>query len=436
MKENSIKLNMDMSNMGFIQGTAKSISGGENEEYVSKIDMVLPIKFTKIPVEIYYAEYDGAKVDIKISTIEKQEDDIVFNSAKKLNIDASGSGLEMIPFKAFTDNRGKYPAISATLVFHKRIASWVDDSHVTGMKMDYDYEKIQVTGIPDNEEKVATIVVLNRLIKALKIEDLKGISYDDVTAFLETYFKKPSKKPLLIKTNALMSKEAYKNAVYDYVLPNLKDSNVFNSANILMARYKNEGIDDEKGLKSVIEEVIEEVLKHHIELRRWIEPFWNGQRKLKYKGNEIIVPRKPKGETKIQPTLHVILDMVLEPMGIHVSRESDVGSGLLDFQFFFTTKAGVPLSVGIEFKLAHHAQIKKGINTQLPTYLKSIRSTSGIFAIMWFKDTEFFDEPKKYKKNQMEQWINEQAVSVSSKFKMDISAVMIDASIRKSASNL
>ena len=44
MNNHGIKLNMDMSYMSFMQGTAKSISGGLDEDYVTKIDMVLSVR--------------------------------------------------------------------------------------------------------------------------------------------------------------------------------------------------------------------------------------------------------------------------------------------------------------------------------------------------------------------------------------------------------
>lgn len=427
---------MDMAYMSFGRGKAKEISSGSSENYVSKIDMVLPVVFRVLPEGWFEVEYNGDTVGIKISTINNKDEDPVFSFAKNVNIGASGSGLELIPFEAFTDNRGEYPATLVTLIFPRRIASWIDDTHEAGIKVDIDYEKMQVTGSPDNEEKILAIIVINRLIKSLNIEGLNGISYDDVSVFLETYYQKTTSRPLIKKMNVLASKDAYKNAVYDYVLPNIRKSGIDQSFVKFQEDYVNKQIDCERDLKLAVEEIIENVLKHHIESRRWIEPFWDGQRKVKHKDEEIIVPRSPKGETKIQPTLHVVLDMALSPLGIQVIRESDEGAGSLDFRFLFTTKNSIPLSVGVEFKVAHHKEIKKGINRQLPAYLKAIRSTSGIFVVMWFKDSEFFKEPKGFEKDQMERWIDEEARRVSSESGINLSTAMLDASIRPSASNL
>jgi len=427
---------MDMSNMSFMQGTAKSISGGSDDDYVTQIAIVLPADKYMFPAGVYKENYDDSLVEINISRISTQEDDPVYKSAKNFNFGASGSGLEFIPFEAFTDNRGEYPAILLTVVFHKRIASWIDDSHESGRKMDLDYEKMQITGGPDNEEKIKAIIIINRLIKSEKWEYIKNISYDDVTVFLENYFKKPSTNPLLLKVNALVSKTAYKQAVYDYILPKIEESGTSRSLEKFEDSHSDKDIVNEKDLLHTIEEAINDVLKHQIESRRWIEPFWDGQRKLKHEGDEFLVPRSPKGEIKIQPTLHVVLDMALSPLGIHVIRESDEGVGSLDFRFLYTTKDGAPLTVGVEFKVAHHKEIKKGITKQLPAYLKAIRSSSGIFVVMWFKDAKYFKDPKGYDKDSMEIWILEQSGIVSADKELNISASILDASIRPSASNL
>lgn len=432
-----IKLNFDISDMAFMQGSAKSISYGKEEDFVTSLKIVLPIIYSKIPDQKFNIIYNGQNVEIHKTTILKKEDDPLLARIMSFKIGTpSNTNLDFLPVEAMTDNRGKYPAPMVTIIFRKRIATWIDDTHDTGVKMDYDYEKIQVTGPPENEEKVLAIIILNRLLKSLNIVGLKNIVYDDITLFLEAYFKKPIKKPILIKVTAFASKDAYKNAVYKYLLPNIEKSNISHILFAFQDKYEKKNIDSERELKSAIEEVIENVLKYQIEIRRWIEPFWDGQRTIKYNGSEIAIPKIPKSEPKIQPTLHVILDMALSPLGIHVIRESDEGIGSLDFRFLFTTKNGVPLSVGVEFKIAHHKKIKHGITKQLPAYLKAIKSTSGIFVVMWFKDPDIFKKPKKYEKEEMEEWIIKQAENISVETNMEISTAMLDASIRPSASNI
>lgn len=258
-----------------------------------------------------------------------------------------------------------------------------------------------------------------------------------MTVFQERYFEKVSRKPVLKSLTTLAAKDAYKNAVYDYLLPSAKESELALSVSEFQLHGAANPINDEADLKRTVETVIDNVLIHHIHDRRWIEPFWDGERKTTtFDGKDVYLPRIPKDETKIQPTLHVIFDMALTPLGIQVIRESDEGIGKLDFRFLFTTKLGHPISIGVEFKLAHHGQIQKGISSQLPAYLKALRSNSGIFVVMWFKDKEsrFFKEPRRYDKIQMDTWLSEQAVSVSKVNKINISSRMLDVSVRQSAS--
>ena len=444
MKKCNIDLNIDISYKTYIQGDPKAIAIGNDTDYVSIIDMFLPAKYLQITAGTFSIEYNDFVVDVEIKRINTKEEDPLLEHAKRLK--EIGAKIDVrnfvhnvlnLPMEAITDNRGKYPAVMATLTFPKRIVTWIDVEHDSGIRGESDYEVFQVTGGSDSKEKILALIILNRLIKSLQMDGLHPLSYDDVTMFFERYFKIPDyTTPLILSINTLASKDAYKNAVYDYLLPKLKKSELIKSADILQKEYAGKELINANDLKSTILNAIENVLKYNIELRRWIEPFWDGERTINDNGTKKTIPRMPKYETKIQPTLHVILDMVLLPLGIHVTRESDEGIGRLEFKFLFTTKSGVPLTVGVEFKLAHHGDIEHGITKQLPAYLKVIRSTTGIFVVMWFKDPEFFNKPVKYNKEEMDKFLLKQAKSICSSSGMDISSVMIDASTRSSASNL
>lgn len=424
--------------MSVMNGSAKSISSGKDEDYVTRVDMILPLDPNEIPCKSYKVEYKNNVIEVSVKLIAEKEHDPIMNAIRNFQIGTPNqSGLpEMLPLEVFTDNRGVYPAILASVVFPFRIATWVDDNHETGIKMDHDYEAIQVTGIPDNNEKTKAIVVVNRLLKSLNISENNKLKYDDVTAFLEVYFKKGNFTPVLSKINALVSKGAYKNAIQYYYLKNYDKSKINASLEQLQTFIKSTDIKDENDLSDLVNKTIEEFLIHHIEHRRWIEPFWDGERKIKIDGNEVTVPRLPKDEPKIQPTLHVILDMALRPIGVHVLRESDEGIGLLDFRFLYTNKENLPLSVGVEFKVAHHKKIKHGLTRQLPAYLKSIRSNHGTFVVMWFKDEKYFKKPNNRELKQMTDWLKDEAKKISAELNLSISAKTIDASIRPSASNL
>jgi hypothetical protein len=92
--------------------------------------------------------------------------------------------------------------------------------------------------------------------------------------------------------------------------------------------------------------------------------------------------------------------------------------------------------VAIEFKLAHHKQIKKGVRSQLPKYLSAIGSKSGLYVVMWFKDAggKYYKEPTSYNKESFESWLMSEASLAATEGGLDIRASVIDASIKPSAS--
>jgi len=119
---------------------------------------------------------------------------------------------------------------------------------------------------------------------------------------------------------------------------------------MLATKFSKVQISDERELKNVVLSVINDVLVFHIQDRHWIDAFWDSSRTYKHASKEIKIPKAPKRETAIQPTLHVILEICLSPFGIHVVRESDEGVGTLDFRCLYTTNDSTPISVGIEFQ--------------------------------------------------------------------------------------
>ena len=339
----------------------------------------------------------------------------------------------MLSFEVFTDNRGKYPCFYVELLFPFRLAEWSDPSHESGIKMDYDHEEIAIKGPPDDKDKIIALKILNRLFSSENYESgIKPLVYEDVTVFLETYFIKNNENTILQKINFFSSKDAYKDAVIEYFLGSASKENI---SDLFEQTYPE--IQIENDLKEVVFSIVSKI-KHYIEDRRWIEPFWDGERTIKIGNENIKFPESPKNETKIQPTLHVLFHMALSHLGVHVCREIDEGIGDLDFKFMYTTKDGIPLSISAEFKLAHNKKIKHGLTRQLPAYLRANQSTSGIFIVMWFKDEfeKFFKEPKTRIKAQMTQFIESTTEIINQNEELNIKSVLIDASIKPSASNI
>ncbi len=195
-------------------------------------------------------------------------------------------------------------------------------------------------------------------------------------------------------------------------------------------------IESESDFLKAISSTIAE-LKHYIEDRRWIEPFWDDARVIEINGEKHKIPASPKKETKIQPTLHVFFNRNLLPLGVQVLRETDEGVGKLDFKFLVTLKGNIPLNVCAEFKLAHNEELEHGLTKQLPLYLKASPSKSGIFLVMWFKDDKgkYFSKPVSQNKSQMLNMIEEAIKEINTKEEFKIESILIDASKKPSASN-
>lgn len=430
-----IKLNMDLADMSFVKGSAASILTGKSEDYVAVMYFVLPYQPSDIKIGDYKAEYRGYDVDIRLQVLQSADKDPIMKAGKGFFFGTPGTGVPSLPFEVFTDNKGEYPCVLATLVFPYRLGSWIDPDH----EKTINYEEMQVTGPPDLREKVVALTVLNRLLKSEGLNiNFSPIRYESVTVFAELYFKKPDKQSLVNKLTVLASKTAYKDAVEHHFLKGFDKKKIEEIALALTDAVKEKPIENEVDLLKFVTSTISDVLIHHIENRRWIDAFWDGERKIKHNGKKILIPRNPKNEMQIQPTLHVVLDIALSPAGIQVIRESDEGIGRLDFRCLYTTKKSDGISVGIEFKLAHHKEIQKGIRSQLPAYLRAIRSNSGIFSVMWFKDQEgkYFNEPKGHLKGDTIAWLKNEAKIVSNENNMQIIASLIDASIKTSASKI
>lgn len=187
-------------------------------------------------------------------------------------------------------------------------------------------------------------------------------------------------------------------------------------------------------LKTIFDAIIE--IKNSLENRRSSEAFWNEKCEIPVKGEKITVPATPKKESNIQPTLERFFDDRLKSLGIHVSRETNEGVGDLDFKFMFTTETQIRLLVCSELKLAHNENLEHGLTKQLPAYVRANDSKSGIFLVMWFKDEEkrFFNKPVNQNKSEMIEFIEEKTKKIKNEQGINIESILIDVSIKPSAS--
>lgn len=381
--------------------------------------------------KIFTYEENNQRIEIRFFKIEHSSQDSILTLGQQLqkeykislsNKISQKDIFHNLPFSIFTDNKGKYPCYFAQVIFPYRLADWANPKHELGIKDDYDYDEIKVTGVPFNKDKIKALTIINKIFESeiyTSIQKPPLLEYDDVTAFHYFYFEKQSltpSKPILDCLIALDSKNAFTKSL-EYFLSSTKKLN-----NI-------QQIKNETGLLNAVELAISEI-KHLIENKNWTDPFWDNLSRSKK------IKIQPKREVQIQSTLDVLLALYLSKSNIYVDKEVDLGIGKIDFKcsYFFNNTL---MNVLVEFKLAHNAGLRSGIRKQLPAYLKANRSSCGIYIVMWFKDEkeEYFNKPH-HNKSQFEEWLKKQANDINSNSEIIIKPHIIDASKKLSASNL
>ena len=257
------------------------------------------------------------------------------------------------------------------------------------------------------------------------------LKYDDVTCVLSGCRNKNTKNFEVIRVTALTTSNAYREAVYEKLVGQFSLAELANDL-----RRQNKAISSEADLLNQVVSALMR-LKEHVEGKRWIDPFWDGSPKASETRNrDKRSLSAPKSEPRIQPTIQIILLELLGPLGIHILRESNVGTGLIDFTCTYTTTDRRKLAVGIEIKLAHHKELKKGLHSQLPAYLRSIESGHGVFLVMWFKSISKngFSLPANRSLEEMTSWLNYESEQSKKLKGFVIEPITIDASYRPSAS--
>jgi hypothetical protein len=425
--------NVDVSNTSHILGNFKLFRTDNKRDYETFIILALPSNQKDFKEGNFEVSYKGNTVKVDISKIDDKDQDPIFIVVNSLQPLVSFRPEIILPPEIYTDNRGSYPYYRAIIHFPFCLADWFDQDTPTGIK-NIDNERAQITGGYKHESKIDALTVLNKLFLSEDYDLKKQLVYDDVTLFIENYFSKRYHQFILQRVNIFTSKNAYKNSI-EYFFGSFGEERICE----IIRKRNIPDIKTENDLSDYILYVIKDLIMHEVENRNWTDAFWNSERKVKRdNGEDIPIPAEPKKETEIQSTLHVFFRLVLDDLGIQVDREPSVGIGNVDFKFTYATKSESKINTLLEFKLAHHQKIKHGLTKQLPAYLKADRSTCGIFAIMWFKDDKgkFFKEPANRTKVQMLEFITETSKYVSERDELNIKAVLIDASIKQTASNI
>lgn len=428
------KLPIDIQSIHFTQGSREAVNEVEPELIQTSVWFITPFNLEAFKPNAFKTQTSAGPTVVRFLIVESEASDVIFQASKNFILASDGHGGPLVPTRFLTDNRGHYPCLAAEVIFSRRLDG--DTCRIPNVPItESERERIELMGADPMPEKLASLVATNRIIKEQGLPNLRALSASEVTALVTTHTRK-TPQVILARTVSLVTTEtAFRDSVYDYYLGDAKETIGFALAALRKTHPTPPASVEE--LNELVLSAIDEVLILQIETRRLIQPFWDGFREIKLNDQIVKVPRSPKKEIDIQPTLHTLLQMALEPFGVHVIRESDEGSGLLDFRFSSTSQDAQLLSVAAEFKLAHHKEIKAGITKQLPRYMESIPTSHGIFVLMWFrdKDGKYFFEPQHHTLEETRLFLEELAskpIGPSQK----ISSRVIDFSIRPSASKL
>lgn len=167
------KLNMDMQNFSYMDGSQQAIESGADEDYSTVIQVVIPITAAEITPGTYHEEYKGSDVEISVEVISGEYADPLARKFKDMLFGASGAPESSLPFKVFSDNRSEYPAYLIQAKFPYRIAEWIK-------KEDFDLDEFQVIS-KQSKEKILALIVFNKVCQSWRFrEDRKLLTYDDI----------------------------------------------------------------------------------------------------------------------------------------------------------------------------------------------------------------------------------------------------------------
>jgi hypothetical protein len=104
---------------------------------------------------------------------------------------------------------------------------------------------------------------------------------------------------------------------------------------------------------------------------------------IEYSGSKII-HRRPKKETDLHSVIQAFLSDQFFIASIEVIPEASSGVGNLDFLFLGFVKNSGLVKVCAEFKLAHSKDLYRGIEHQLPSYMRAHGTSNGTYCILDF----------------------------------------------------
>jgi hypothetical protein len=226
--------------------------------------------------------------------------------------------------------------------------------------------------------------------------DKKDISINLFSNYVVQHIDESTGENIYQKLYAITNPDSYSKTLTRFIerLNSVNLSDAFIDVRELMLETK---IETEKSLKEFVFRCVDLFVKHNIENHGGYKYLWKNDRD----GGQI-----PCREPEAQPYIFSHLKAIFDFMGIQISREVESSNGEVDFLISFTNSQNKLLKICVELKLAHAANVEKGLTKQLPAYLKGERCKYGVYLVLWYK-CNLFDRPKKYKTlNELESQLN------------------------------
>jgi len=127
-------------------------------------------------------------------------------------------------------------------------------------------------------------------------------------------------------------------------------------------------------------------LRQKIEISR--RSFWDYQKQGGSRGNPI-----PKLEPQSMALIASLLDDHAAVGGYELDREPSTGVGSPDLKAVAPLTKGGLARIAVEGKNAHAADLRHGLQHQLPAYMHSVSADYGVYLVLWFKCAEFPNPP-------------------------------------------
>lgn len=221
------------------------------------------------------------------------------------------------------------------------------------------------------------------VLDVLNIE-MKDITIDLFSNYVVDYLNLNSNSIVSRKLYTITNPDSFTKAS-DKFIERLTELNLSDYFMPISELVNDTSIVSDRTLSLFMQKLIEIILKGNIELHSNYKYFWTKNKE----GKNI-----PQREPDMQPLIASQLRTICDYMGIQLSREVESANGAIDFHCSYTYN-GKLLKTCIELKNAHSPSYELGLTKQLPQYLKSERTRSGIYVVLWYKGKDF-SEPKKY----------------------------------------